>query len=153
MKNKKQLGEKSIKFVILEFIVILISLMSVIICLVLYINYEVIESILLALLSFILFIITSYLAINTIIKPKYIIEYDDSGVYLNYTKKKSTYILFKDIENIIETIPFSKYLKYSFGSISIITKNKKYKIGIIKDIKVVKKYLYSRIAYKYHRVK
>ena len=146
MKNKKQLGEKSIKFVILEFIVILISLMSVIICLVLYINYEVIESILLALLSFILFIITSYLAINTIIKPKYIIEYDDSGVYLNYTKKKSTYILFKDIENIIETIPFSKYLKYSFGSISIITKNKKYKIGIIKNIKVVKKYLYSRIA-------
>ena len=87
MKNKKQLGEKSIKFVILEFIGILISLMSVIICLVLYINYEVIESILLALLSFILFIITSYLAINTIIKPKYIIEYDDSGVYLNYTKK------------------------------------------------------------------
>ena len=153
MKNKKQLGEKSIKFIILESIGILISLIMITICIILYINYEAIESILLALLSFILFIITSYLTINTIIKPKYIIEYDESGVYLNYTKKKSIYILFKDIENITETIPFSKYIKYSFGSIRIITKNKKYKIGIIKDIKVVKKYLYSRIAYKYHRVK
>lgn len=153
MKNKKQLGEKSIKFVILESIGILISLIMITICIILYINYEAIESLLLALLSFILFIITSFLTINTIIKPKYIIEYDNGGVYLNYTKKKSTYVLFKDIENIFETIPFSKCIKYSFGSISIITKNKKYKIGIIKDIKVVKKYLHSRIAYKYHRVK
>lgn len=88
MKNKKQLGEKSIKFIILESIGILISLIMITICIILYINYEAIESILLALLSFILFIITSYLTINTIIKPKYIIEYDNSGVYLNYTKKK-----------------------------------------------------------------
>lgn len=148
--NKKQpLGEKSYKYIILQIIGSLILLLSEVLCIFALIDTLVYSFIIFIILIFILIIISIYLSIKTIIKPKYIVEYDESGIYLNYTKNKTIYILIRDIEYIKKRNTKARYYIYSFGNLIIKTKTKKYKIGVIKNLKETRDYIYSRIAYKY----
>lgn len=148
--NKKQpLGEKSYKYIILQLIGSLILLLSEILCIFAFIDSLEYSFIIFIILIFILLLISGYLSIQTIIKPKYIVEYDESGIYLNYTKNKTIYILIKDIEYIEKRNTKARYHSYSFGNLIIKTKTKKYKIGVIKNLKETRDYIYSRIAYKY----
>lgn len=87
-----------------------------------------------------------------LIRPKVIIEYDEVGIYLNYTRKKSIYIMFRDIESVMGVKAQSRGIQYKFGHLVIYTKNKKYRIGIICDVKDSEKYIHKRILYKYYRV-
>ena len=148
--NKKQpLGEKSYKYIILQLIGSLILLLSEILCIFAFIDSLEYSFIIFIILIFILLLISGYLSIQTIIKPKYIVEYDESGIYLNYTKNKTIYILIRDIEYIEKRNTKARYHSYSFGNLIIKTKTKKYKIGVIKNLKETRDYIYSRIAYKY----
>lgn len=148
--NKKQpLGEKSYKYIILQLIGSLILLLSEILCIFAFIDSLEYSFIIFIILIFILLLISIYLSIQTIIKPKYIVEYDESGIYLNYTKNKTIYILIRDIEYIEKRNTKARYHSYSFGNLIIKTKTKKYKIGVIKNLKETRDYIYSRIAYKY----
>lgn len=148
--NKKQpLGEKSYKYIVLQLIGSFILLISEIICIFAFIDSLNYSFIIFIVLIFILLLISVYLSIQAIIKPKYIVEYDESGIYLNYTKNKTIYILIRDIEYVEKRNTRARYISYSFGNLIIKTKTKKYKIGIIKNLKETKNYIYSRIAYKY----
>lgn len=148
--NKKQpLGEKSYRYIILQLIGSLILLLSEILCIFAFIDSLEYSFIIFIILIFILLLISGYLSIQTIIKPKYIVEYDESGIYLNYTKNKTIYILIRDIEYIEKRNTKARYHSYSFGNLIIKTKTKKYKIGVIKNLKETRDYIYSRIAYKY----
>lgn len=148
--NKKQpLGEKSYKYIILQLIGSLILLLSEILCIFAFIDSLEYSFIIFIILIFILLLISGYLSIQTIIKPKYIVEYDESGIYLNYTKNKTIYILIRDIEYIEKRNTKARYHSYSFGNLIFKTKTKKYKIGVIKNLKETRDYIYSRIAYKY----
>ena len=94
------------------------------------------------------FIFFSYEIMNTLIKPKNVIEHDEYGIYLNYSKKKIIYILVKDIDDVLAEKVKSRYKTYSFGKLTIWTKNKKYKIGVINEVEKAESYIKSRIAYK-----
>ncbi len=149
-KNKKNpIGEKSYKFVVLQFILCVVCVLSIIIGIKGYIETFVSTFILLIIILFIVLCMSFYILVATLIKPKYIIEYDESGIYLNYSKKKTIYILIRDIEYIeAHKIP-ARYITYSFGYLIIKTKQKKYKVGVIKNLKQTENYIHSRIAYKF----
>lgn len=153
MKGKTPLGEKSVKFIVLESLVFFPSLIAALLCIIGYIKTAEIEFILLSILLMLILIFLGFILFATLVKPKIIIEYDNSGIYLNYSKKKTIYILIRDIESVISNIPQARLFTYSFGTLTIETKTKKYRIGIIKDVENVRRYIYSRIAYKYQRVK
>ena len=121
--NKKQpLGEKSYRYIILQLIGSLILLLSEILCIFAFIDSLEYSFIIFIILIFILLLISGYLSIQTIIKPKYIVEYDESGIYLNYTKNKTIYILIRDIEYIEKRNTKARYHSYSFGNLIIKTK-------------------------------
>ena len=126
-----------------------ILLLSEILCIFAFIDSLEYSFIIFIILIFILLLISGYLSIQTIIKPKYIVEYDEIGIYLNYTKNKTIYILIRDIEYIEKRNTKARYHSYSFGNLIIKTKTKKYKIGVIKNLKETRDYIYSCIAYKY----
>ena len=77
-------------------------------------------------------IFCGYLAFSNINHPNTMLTYDDNGIYLNY--KNNEFIAFKDILYIKQRHAYSRYHTYEFGHIEIITKTKKYKIGVIDDI-------------------
>ena len=75
---------------------------------------------------------------------------DENGVYLNFNRSKTVYILFKDIDNVFSNEISAMHGKiYKFGNLKIKTKDKAYKIGIMNDVDEVQKYIYSKIAWKY----
>ena len=88
MKGKTPLGEKSVKFIVLESLVFFPSLIAVILCIIGYIKTAEIEFILLSILLMLILIFLGFILFATLVKPKIIIEYDNSGIYLNYSKKK-----------------------------------------------------------------
>ena len=88
MKGKTPLGEKSVKFIVLESLVFFPSLIAVILCIIGYIKTAEIEFILLCIFVLIILIFLGNIMFCTLVKPKIVIEYDNSGIYLNYSKKK-----------------------------------------------------------------
>lgn len=153
MNYKTPLAEKSIKFIVLELIGFIFCFSIMILLIIKYFQTSYIEFFIFGIIFIVLFMISGYLTINTLIKPRIVIEYDASGIYLHYSKKRTVYILIKDIENVKASISYARFIAYSFGILIVQTKTKKYKIGIIKDVQKVEKYIYSRIAYKYKRVR
>lgn len=153
-KNKRiPLAQKSNKFIFLESLGFFPSLIAVVLCIIGYIKTSEIEFILVNIILLFCLIFIGCTMIKTLKLPKIVIEYDNSGIYLNYSKKKTIYILIRDIERVTYNIPHARLVTYSFGTLIVETKTKKYRIGIIKDVEKVRKYIYSRIAYKYQRVK
>lgn len=152
--NKKQLGFKSYKWFMtgILLLMLILFLLSLFIFSLIMKEYKVLILIILVLIPLGIYFIYDYH--NMFSLPKVVIEYDESGVYLNYRKNKTIYLLFKDIESVEER----KYLIHrkfrssyftSYGFIIIQTKDKKYKIGCIRYVNVSKKFIYKRIEWKY----
>ena len=96
-------------------------------------------------------LITIIMFIKYLKTPNIIVECDDSGVYLHYSKKDITYLLYKDIKKV--SIEERKGYKYFKVVLIIEMKNDKYEIDTIKpkDIKKVKEYLEPKIKHKYFK--
>jgi len=96
-------------------------------------------------------IITIIMFIKYIETPNIVIECDDSGVYLHYSKKEITYLLFRDIKKV--SIEERKEYKYYKVVLIIKTKNDKYEVDTIKpkDVKKVKEYLEPKIKHQYFK--
>ena len=145
--NKTKLAEKSINFVIAEFFGATISFAFGFFALFLITNTTNNKTILVLLCfaSFAIAIFALYLALKTALKPKIMIEYDISGIYLNLKKNRTEYIRYIDIENIYTTIPRG-LMFYSFGTVHITAKQGHFKIGIVKEIEKVEKFLVEKVS-------
>ena len=77
-------------------------------------------------------IFCGYLAFSNIKNPYEMLYYDEEGIYLNY--KKNEFIAFKDILYVKQKHSHSRYHTHEYGHIEIMTKDTKYKIGVIDDI-------------------
>ena len=75
------------------------------------------------------------------IRTKVIIEYDKKGIYLNFRKNKTVYLLYKNISNVYVEEISDKAHTYKFGFLHIYTFEKKYKIGIMNNVKEVEEYI------------
>ena len=149
---KQNLGLKSYKFLCLYFTCSILFLIFFIFSISSIIK-EFNKLLLIIVFIFGGFFLTFFICfIIQLIRPKVIIEYDEVGIYLNYTRKKIVYIMFKDIESVIAVNAQGRGIQYKFGHLVIYTKNKKYRIGIISEVKDSEKYIHKRILYKYHRV-
>lgn len=150
MDKKRVIGVKSYKFILLESISFVVCLFFSALLLCDYIKSKRIVCLIFGLLMSICLIFILYLLINAVSRPKNIIEADAKGVYLNYNKSKTVYILFKDIDNTFSNKVSAMHGKiYLFGNLEIKTKDKTYKIGIIDNVDEVSKYIYSKIAWKF----
>ena len=69
-----------------------------------------------------------YILSKAFIRPKNIIQVDEKGLYLNFSKNRIVYILFRDIENVYGDRISALRAIYKFGTLHIQTKDKKYKI-------------------------
>ena len=146
MNDKKALGFKSYKFIILELIAFILSVLMLLLFFQTYYTESKTEFtiILLGIIAFGLLIYVSYLLLKAIIRPKVIIEYDRKGIYLNYRKNKTVYLLYKNISNVYAEEISAKAHTYKFGFLHIHTFDEKYKIGIINDVKEVEEFIESK---------
>ena len=148
MEEKIVLATRANKYIFLMMYGILMFTIIIMLMVYLYIDTKEDVAIIFIILFGGFFIFFSYEIINTLIKPKNVIERDEYGIYLNYSKKKTIYILVRDIEGVLAEKVNTRYKTYSFGKLTIWTKNKKYKIGVINEVEKAESYIKSRIAYK-----
>lgn len=84
-----------------------------------------------------------YFTVHNIRLPKVMLTYDDNGIYITY--KNYEFIPFKDILNIYCNHITYRGKTFKHGYLDIITTNKKYKLGLIDNLKdvenIIKKYL------------
>ncbi len=153
MKERIVLATRSNKYIFLMILGILLFTLIVALMVYLYIDTKEDAAIIFIILFSGFLIFFSYEMIFTFIKPKNVIERDEYGIYLNYSKKKTIYILVRDINNVRGEEIQSRYKNFPFGKLTIWTKNKKYKIGVINEVKKVASYIDSRIAYKLFKPK
>ena len=149
MNDKKVIGVKSYKFIILISIGFIVGLILSIIFLY---EYSVLFrgiTLIFGILSIICTLYAGYILIKAFVKPKNIVEVDDKGVYLNYSKNRVIYILFRDIENVFGDSMSTSKVNYKFGTLHLQAKNKRFKIGVVKNILETEKYIYSKIAWKF----
>lgn len=151
MDNKKTLGTKSYKFIFLETVAFFISVILSLLFIYDYSQTTREISLIFGILSICCIVFVSYILTKALIRPKFIVEVDEKGVYLNFSKKRIVYILFRDIENVYgdRISALTRGTIYKFGTLYVQTKNKKYKIGVINDIQEIEKYIYSKIAWKF----
>lgn len=149
MGNKKYLGVKSHKFILLEFIGFVASTFFSILIIFEYLRKSQAFCLLLGILFVVLMLVTGYLVIGTMIKPKYMVEYDHTGLYLNLRRKKTVFIAYHDIQKVFSDNSSGGHgHTYSFGILYIYTKTSQYKIGIINHVKDVETFIHSQIPYK-----
>lgn len=80
------------------------------------------------------------------VRPQIVIEYDENGIYLNYSINKIIYIAYGDIEDVRAHRRWGRhFVRYSFGSITIITKNSEYSIGVIEEVENVKSFILGKV--------
>ena len=149
MIDKKVIGVKSYKFILLETIGFVVGLILTILFLYDYSRTSREICLLFGIVTLVSVIFVAYLLIKFLIKPKNTVEVDGKGVYLNFSKKKVIYILFRDIDNVYGDKISAWNANYEFGILYIFVKNKRYKIGVINDIKETEKYIYSKIVWKF----
>ena len=127
MNDKKALGFKSYKFIILEAIAFILSVLMLLFFFQAYYTKSKTEFsvILLGIISFGLIIYVSYILLKAMIRPKVIIEYDRKGVYLNYRKNKTIYLLYKNISNVSAEEISAKHRTYKFGFLHFYTFDQK----------------------------
>ena len=151
MDKIKTIGTKSHKYILLEIVAFVISIIFLLLFLYDYSQTTREICLVFGILSFCFVIITSYLLVKVFIRPKNIVQVDEKGIYLNYSYNRKIYILFRNIENVygdrISTM--TRGAIYKFGTLYIQTKDKKYKIGVMNDIQEIEKYIYSKIAWKF----
>ena len=153
MKEKIVLATRSNKYIFLMILGILLFAFMATLMVYLYIDTKEDAVIIFMILFSGFLFFFGYEMIITLIKPKNVIERDKYGIYLNYSKKKTIYILVRDINNVRGEEIQSRYKNFSFGKLTIWTKNKKYKIGVVNEVKRVASYIDSRIAYKLFKPK
>lgn len=146
--EKKQLAEKSTKFVILEAIALVAAIaMAALMFFVFFAKGEKF-GLILAILSTIVGILAVFLTFDAALKPKVIIEHDIYGVYLNYTTK-TVYLRYKDINHALSDRMHGRGMTYDFGSLYIWTDNKRYKIRGVKNVEEVSDFINKKIEWKY----
>lgn len=153
MKEKIVLATRSNKYIFLMILGILLFAFMATLMVYLYIDTKEDAVIIFIILCSGFLFFFGYEMIITLIKPKNVVERDKYGIYLNYSKKKTIYILVRDINNVRGEEIQSRYKNFSFGKLTIWTKNKKYKIGVVNEVKRVASYIDSRIAYKLFKPK
>ena len=95
------------------------------------------------------FCVTVYSLVRAVfVRPKNMVEVDDNGVYLHYSKRTTVYLSFKSIESVYAKRDSARGIKYSFGSLHLKTKDRRYKIGVLKNVSEVEEYIRSKITYK-----
>ncbi len=127
MDKIKTIGTKSYKFILLEIVSFVISIIFSILFLHDYSQTTRDICLIFGVLMFCFSIITSYLLVKVFIRPKNIVQVDEKGIYLNFSRNRKTYILFRDIENVYgDRISATRGFIYKFGTLHIQTKDKKY---------------------------
>ncbi len=151
MDNKKTIGTKSYKFILLETVAFVISVILSLLFLYDYIEKTREICLIFGILSLCCIVFLVYILTKAFIRPKYIVQVDEKGIYLNFSKNRIVYILFRDIENVYgdRISELTGGVIYKFGTLYVQTKNIKYKIGVINDIQEIEKYIYSKIAWKF----
>ncbi len=148
MKERMVLATRANKYIFIMMHGILLFACIIALMVYLYIDTKEAAAIIFIILFGSFFVFFAYETINTLIKPKNVIERDEYGIYLNYSKKKTIYILIRDIDSVLAEKNSSRYKTYPFGKLTIWTKNKKYKIGVINEVERVESYINSRNSYK-----
>ena len=90
------------------------------------------------------------------LSKKQIIEYDNYGIYINYSKRKIIYLRYKDIDQVSEyqfynRRLFSSSILTTYGTLIIQTKSKEYKIKGVEEVENATKFIKQKIMYKYFR--
>ena len=149
MDNKKTIGTKSYNFILLEIVAFVIG--SILSLLFIYDYSQTRREICLifGILSLCCVVFIVYILSKAFIRPKNIIQVDEKGLYLNFSKNRVVYILFRDIENVYGDRISALRAIYKFGTLHIQTKDKKYKIGVVNNVLEIEKYIYSKIAWKF----
>ena len=147
MCDKKVLGVKSYKFILLEFVGFVAGTILSILLIYEYMCNSQMFCFLLGIIAVIFTLVTCYLMIRTTIRPQNMVEYDDKGVYLNFRCNKTVYILFKDIDHVYALkVGGGRGMIYKFGTLGICTKTNRYKIGVMDRVEEAKNLIYSQIA-------
>lgn len=146
--NKTKLAEKSIKFAVIELIAFFISIGFAGVMLFLYDKVTDHHILVIALIILLLTCATGalYLSLNTWPKPKVVIEYNNTGIFIHLIKEKNTFVPYCDIKNVFGNQSCGGHGHiYPFGTLIITTRNNRYKIGIIKDVLKVEEFLKQKI--------
>ena len=125
MDNKKTIGTKSYKFILLEIVAFVIG--SILSLLFIY-DYSQTRGeicLIFGILSLCCVVFIVYILSKAFIRPKNIIQVDEKGLYLNFSKNRIVYILFRDIENVYGDRISALRAIYKFGTLHIQTKDKK----------------------------
>jgi len=146
--EKQALGYKSNKMLFLFLLLFIIDFALVIFILYEYFKDKELLILICDILFAVILIPFGYNVFKTILKPFVIIEYDDKGLYINYSKKDVLFIQFKDIFEVDKINLKAKYKEYKSGFIIIKTKEKKYKIGILQNVNEVYKFISKRISWR-----
>lgn len=151
MDNKKTIGTKSYKFILLEIVAFVIGLILSLLFMYDYLQTTRVICLIFGILSLCFVVFVVYILTKALIRPKNIVQFDEKGIYLNFSRNRMVYILFRDIENVYgdRISALTRGVIYKFGTLHVQTKNKKYKIGVINDIQEIEKYIYSKIAWKF----
>ena len=146
--NKEVIGIKSKKYINLSIISVILMILLLLLSLAVYLDSENIFLMFVFILLLIPFIFIFISLIKSILNKKVLVEKDNYGIYLNYIKE-TVYIKNKDIENVYSYKVRYKYGCYPFGHLYIVTKDKKYKIGVIDEVEEVVKELKKVYEYKF----
>jgi hypothetical protein len=146
--NNKIIAVKSIKFVIIELIGLIISMAITILFINVYINNIEPPILLLAIFSGIITLWIFYLIFNTLLKPKIVIDEENFGINIYFLFNKKVYLKYKDIIYVTSIKCRGRGMKYRFGELYIHTRKCMYKVKVIKDVKKVEEYLNSKINFK-----
>ena len=149
MDNKKTIGTKSYKFILLEIVALIIGLILLILFMYDYSQTRREICLIFGTLSLCFVVFLVFTLTKCFIRPKNIVQVDEKGIYLNFSRNRIVYILFRDVENVYGDRILARRVIYKFGTLYVQTKNKKYKIGVINDIQEIEKYIYSKIAWKF----
>lgn len=149
MCEKKVLGVKSYKFILLEFVGFVAGTILSILLIYAYLRHSKTYCLLLSIISFVCALAACYFIIRTLIRPKNMVEYDDKGVYIHFGYNKTVFVLFSEITNVF-SIPVSggHGMIYRFGTLYIHTKTNQYKIGTMNDVEDVEQFVRSHMTYK-----
>lgn len=151
--DKKLLAYKSYSFMILNLSLFILLLFLSVLTIIYGIKEEDTTIFLMTMIFLGLCCLLFCVTIKTIIKPKIAIEYDDSGIYFHHSKKKTTYVLTKDILSVVGNPMTGKGIQYNFGKLIIETKTKKISFGVIKNVEIVEDFIKKRIMWRYKRIK
>ena len=146
--NKEVIGIKSKKYINLSIVSVILMILLLMISLAVYIDSENIFLMFVFILLLIPFIFILISFIKSILNKKVLVEKDNYGIYLNYIKE-TVYIKNKDIEIVYSYKVRYRYGWYPFGYLYIVTKDKKYKIGVIDEVEEVEKEIEKTFEYKF----